>query len=76
MNYNIEQYKVFMRETGLFELLENHLVNNLYDYVLGVESGLNSNARKNRGGHLMENLVEKQVLRRMKHILKKCTYRI
>ena len=59
MNYNIEQYKVFMRETGLFELLEKHLVNNLYDYVLGVESGLNSNARKNRGGHLMEDLVEK-----------------
>lgn len=61
MNYNIEQYKVFMRETGLFNLLQNHLVNNLYDYVLGVESGLNSNARKNRGGHLMEDLVEKYI---------------
>lgn len=59
MNYALEQYKVFIRETGLFELLEKHLVNNLYDYVLGVESGLNSNARKNRGGHLMENIVEK-----------------
>ena len=59
MNYDIEQYKVFMRETGLFDLLEKHLVNNLYDYVLGVESGLNSNARKNRGGHLMEDVVER-----------------
>ena len=59
MNYDIEQYKVFMRETGLFDLMQNHLVNNVYDYVLGVESGMNSNARKNRGGHLMENLVEK-----------------
>ena len=59
MNYSVEQYKVFMKETGLFDLIQNHLVNNLYDYVLGVESGLNSNARKNRGGHLMENLVEK-----------------
>lgn len=59
MNYSVEQYKVFMRETGLFDLLENHLVNNLYDYVLGVECGLNSNARKNRGGHLMEDAVEK-----------------
>ena len=58
-NYDIKQYKVFMRETGLFHLLEKHLVNNLYDYVLGVECGLNSNARKNRGGHLMEDLVEK-----------------
>lgn len=59
MNYGVAQYKIFMRETGLFDLLENHLVNNLYDYVLGVECGLNSNARKNRGGHLMEDLVEK-----------------
>lgn len=59
MNYSVAQYKIFMRETRLFDLLENHLVNNLYDYVLGVECGLNSNARKNRGGHLMENLVEK-----------------
>ena len=59
MNYSVAQYKIFMRETGLFDLLENHLVNNLYDYVLGDECGLNSNARKNRGGHLMEDLVEK-----------------
>ena len=58
MNYTLEQYKTFMRETGLFDLIQNHIVNNLYDYVLGVESGLNSNARKNRGGHLMEDLVE------------------
>ncbi len=61
MNYDAEQYKVFMRETGLFNLLEKHLVNNLYDYVLGVECGLNSNARKNRGGRLMEDLVEKSI---------------
>lgn len=58
MNYDVAQYKVFMKETGLFDLIQNHLVNNLYDYVLGVESGLNSNARKNRGGHLMEDLLE------------------
>ena len=57
-NYSIEQYKVFMRETGLFELLENHIVNNLVDYCLGVETGLDSNGRKNRGGHLMEDLAE------------------
>lgn len=59
MNYDVEQYKVFMQETGLFDLLKNHIVNNLYDYVLGVECGLNSNARKNRGGHLMEDIVER-----------------
>lgn len=56
-NNSVEQYKYFMRETGLFELLENHIVN-LYDYVTGVETGLDSNGRKNRGGHQMENLVE------------------
>jgi len=59
MNYDIAQYKIFMRETGLFDLIQNHIVNNLYDYVLGVEAGLNSNARKNRGGHLMEDVVER-----------------
>jgi len=54
----VEQYKYFMRETGLFELLEKHIISNLYDYVIGVEVGLGSNGRKNRGGHQMEDLVE------------------
>lgn len=53
-----KRYKYFMRETGLFDLLENHIVNNLVDYATGIETGLDSNARKNRGGHLMEDLVE------------------
>ena len=53
-----ERYKYFMRETGLFDLLENHIVNNLVDYATGVETVLDSNGRKNRGGHLMEDLVE------------------
>ena len=54
----IEQYKYFMRETGLFDMLSNHIISNLYDYVTGVEVGLGSNGRKNRGGHQMEDLVE------------------
>ena len=58
MDCSVEQYKIFMRKTGLFDMISNHLVNNLVDYVLGVETGLDSNGRKNRGGHLMENLVE------------------
>ncbi len=57
-NFSVEQYKIFMRKTGLFDLIENHIVNNLVDYATGVETGLDSNGRKNRGGHLMENLVE------------------
>ena len=58
MNYPVEQYKTFMRKTGLFELMSKHIINNLFDYVTGVEAGLDSNGRKNRGGHLMEDLVE------------------
>ncbi len=53
-----ERYVYFMEHTGLFDLLANHIINNLVDYVTGVETGLDSNGRKNRGGHLMENLVE------------------
>lgn len=53
-----ERYAYFMEHTGLFDLLENHIINNLVDYTTGVETGLDSNGRKNRGGHLMEDLVE------------------
>ncbi|ADI67961.1 type II restriction endonuclease [Mobiluncus curtisii] len=49
---------LFMEKTGLFNLISNRIIDNLYDYVTGVEAGLDSNARKNRGGHLMEELVE------------------
>lgn len=57
-NLSVDQYKMFMHKTGLFNLIQNHIVNNLVDYATGVETGLDSNGRKNRGGHLMENLVE------------------
>ena len=62
MNYSVEQYKVFMRKTGLFDMIANHIVNNLVDYALGIETGLDSNGRKNRGGHQMEDLVEKYIV--------------
>lgn len=61
-NYSLAQYKLFMRKTGLFDLMERHLISNLVDYVTGVETGLDSNGRKNRGGHLMEDLVEKYII--------------
>lgn len=60
-NCSLEQYKVFMRKTGLFDMISNHIVNNLVDYVYGVETGLDSNGRKNRGGHQMEDLVERYI---------------
>lgn len=55
---DIELLKRFMRKTGLFDLISNHLVNNLVDYATGVEVGLGSNGRKNRGGHLMEDILQ------------------
>ncbi|HIS90662.1 MAG TPA: type II restriction endonuclease [Candidatus Faecisoma merdavium] len=61
MVYSISDYVRFMKESGLFDLLQNHIINNLHDYVLGIEVGLDSNGRKNRGGHLMENLVENYI---------------
>lgn len=57
-NYSIEEYTKFMRETGLFDLLEKHIINNLVDYVTGVEVGMDTNGRKNRTGDAMEDLVE------------------
>ena len=63
MVYSMKDYIKFMRESGLFDLLQNHIINNLYDYVLGIEVGLDSNGRKNRGGHLMENLVELYIIK-------------
>ncbi len=56
-----EKYSEFMEKSGLFDLLQNHLIGNLLDYVTGVETGLDSNGRKNRGGHLMEDLVESYI---------------
>lgn len=60
-NHPTDEYVVFMRKTGLFDLLQNHIISNLVDYVTGVETGLDSNGRKNRGGHLMEDLVESYI---------------
>ena len=56
-----ETYAYFMEKTGLFSLLSEHIIRDLTDYVTGVETGLDSNGRKNRGGHAMENLVEKYI---------------
>ncbi|MEE1290601.1 MAG: type II restriction endonuclease [Spirochaetota bacterium] len=63
INYSEDQYVVFMKKTGLLDLLEKHIINNLVDYVTGVETGLDSNGRKNRGGHLMEDLVENFIIK-------------
>ncbi len=53
-----EQIIFFIYQTGLIKLFKEDGVKNLVDYVLGVEVGLDSNGRKNRGGKLMERIVE------------------
>ena len=47
----------FLNDTGLAEIFQSQKITNLVDYVFGVETGLDSNARKNRSGHVMENVV-------------------
>lgn len=62
-NLNINDLAIFMERSGLFKLISEKIINNLVDYVLGVEVGLDSNGRKNRGGHLMEDLVESYIVK-------------
>ena len=47
----------YIHGTGLDEVFKNKQIKNLVDYVFGVETGLDTNARKNRSGHLMEGRV-------------------
>lgn len=51
----------FMAESKILDLFKNKTIKNLVDYVFGVEVGLDSNGRKNRSGHAMEDIVEKFV---------------
>lgn len=53
-----EKYYEFLEKSGLARLFQKDGVKNLVDYVMGVEVGLDSNGRKNRGGSLMEEIVE------------------
>lgn len=55
----LEGVSMYFEKTGLAEVFRTKKVKNLVDYVFGVEVGLDTNARKNRGGHNMENAVAK-----------------
>lgn len=54
---SVESIMTFLTDTGLDVILQNRKINNLVDYVFGIETGLDTNARKNRSGHVMENTV-------------------
>ena len=49
----------FLQGTGLADIFESRRIKNLVDYVFGIETGLDTNARKNRSGQIMENTVAK-----------------
>ncbi len=55
---NSDKYYEFLEKSGLARLFQKDGIKNLVDYVIGVEVGLDSNGRKNRGGLLMEEIVE------------------
>ena len=48
----------FLDNTGLSIVFQKQKIKNLVDYVFGIETGLDTNARKNRSGHLMEEVVD------------------
>ncbi len=52
-----ERVVEFLRETGLADIFHSRRIKNLVDYVFGIETGLDTNARKNRSGHIMEGTV-------------------
>ena len=60
-NSQLEKYVDFMKDAGLLEFLQKDANRSLVDYVYGVEAGLDSNARKNRSGTTMENILERNV---------------
>ncbi len=55
---DIEKACRFTKETGLLEMFSRRVIKSIPDYVIGVEVGLDSNGRKNRGGTAMETIVE------------------
>ena len=56
---SIDGVMEYLEGTGLADLFRQKKINNLVDYVFGIETGLDSNARKNRSGHVMEGMVAK-----------------
>ncbi len=65
----IPQIVSFCVKTGIIGLFGE--INDLYDYLLGVEVGLDSNARKNRSGSIFENMC----LNKVKKLIRK-PYRV
>lgn len=48
----------FCYKVGLLYLFENKKIKNIVDYCIGLEVGIGTNGRKNRGGKIMEDIIE------------------
>lgn len=51
-----EKYYIFFEKIGLKRLFEEIIEKSVYDYIVGVLVGLDSNARKNRSGSFFEKM--------------------
>jgi type II restriction enzyme len=54
---SVDGVMTFLQDTGLADILQRQRIKDLVDYVFGIEVGLDTNARKNRSGHIMERAV-------------------
>lgn len=61
LNHPIEDYADFLKKSGLLNLLKDKKIKNLVDYALGIEVGMDTNARKSRSGKIMEAIVEEYI---------------
>lgn len=58
----LDIYLEFIENAGLLDFFKNKARQNLVDFVYGVESGLDSNARKNRSGAVMEGILDRKII--------------
>lgn len=64
-SFNEDEIVEFCKKTGLLDLFSN--INDLYSYLVGVEAGLDTNARKNRSGHIFEDIVGDVLAEKIKY---------
>ena len=57
-NYSKNDYIKFMRKSGIFDLLEKHVISNIYDYILGIMVGLDTYSRKNRSSYYIQKILK------------------
>lgn len=66
-NMPIARVVEFARDSGFLEKLRDKRIKSIVDYVIGVEVGLDSNGRKNRGGTAMERVVQRHIINACKN---------